>query len=146
MNSPQGPQHDQNAAPPTPPNPLDLPDAVVARRTGWLPSLAWLVPLVAALIGIGLVVKSVFDRGPEITISFRNAEGLEPGKTQVKYASLEFRVGGFFRVKGGRSPAQRTLDTEKSTSTLEGSGQAKPCAAWPPSPSGGEDFAALGRG
>ncbi|KAF1056035.1 MAG: Nif-specific regulatory protein [Burkholderia gladioli] len=36
-----------------------------------------------------------------------------------------------------RSPAQRTLDAEKSTSTLEGSGQAKPCAAWPPSPSGG---------
>ncbi|KAF1055927.1 MAG: hypothetical protein GAK41_00254 [Burkholderia gladioli] len=63
-----------------------------------------------------------------------------------KCASLEFRVGGFFRVKGGRSPAQRTLDAEKSTSTLEASGQAKPCAAWPPSPSGGEDFPALGRG
>ncbi|KAF1052625.1 MAG: hypothetical protein GAK41_01018 [Burkholderia gladioli] len=46
-----------------------------------------------------------------------------------KIASLEFRVGGFFRVKGGRSPAQRTLDPEKSTS-----------------PSGGEDFPALGRG
>ncbi|KAF1053475.1 MAG: hypothetical protein GAK41_00808 [Burkholderia gladioli] len=61
-------------------------------------------------------------------------------------ASLEFRVGGFFRVKGERSPAQQTLDAEKSTSTLEGSGQAKPCAAWPPSPSGGEDFPALGRG
>ncbi|KAF1055867.1 MAG: ATM1-type heavy metal exporter [Burkholderia gladioli] len=44
-------------------------------------------------------------------------------------ASLQFRVGGFFRVKGGRSPAQRTLDAEKSTS-----------------PSGGEDFPALGRG
>ncbi|MEK6348857.1 MAG: MlaD family protein [Burkholderia sp.] len=89
MNSPQGPQHDPNAEPPIPPNPLDLPDAVVARRTGWLPSLVWLVPLVAALIGIGLVVKSVFDRGPEITISFRNAEGLEPGKTQVKYKDVE---------------------------------------------------------
>ncbi|KAF1031469.1 MAG: Ethanolamine ammonia-lyase heavy chain [Burkholderia lata] len=62
------------------------------------------------------------------------------------HPSLEFRVGGFFRVKGGRSPAQRTLDAEKSTSTLEGSGQAKPCAAWPQSPSGGEDFPALGRG
>ncbi|WP_414450325.1 intermembrane transport protein PqiB [Burkholderia sp. 22PA0099] len=89
MNSPQGPQHDPNEAPSTPPNPLDLPDAVVARRTGWLPSLVWLVPLVAALIGIGLVVKSVFDRGPEVTISFRNAEGLEPGKTQVKYKDVE---------------------------------------------------------
>ncbi len=84
MNSPQGPQHDPNAAPDS-----DLPHAVVTRRTGWLPSLVWLVPLVAALIGIGLVVKSVFDRGPEITISFRSAEGLEPGKTQVKYKDVE---------------------------------------------------------
>ncbi|QKM46106.1 Paraquat-inducible protein B [Burkholderia glumae] len=62
---------------------------MVARRSGWLPSLVWLVPLVAALIGVGLVVKSVFDRGPEITISFRSAEGLEPGKTQVKYKDVE---------------------------------------------------------
>ncbi|KAF1051898.1 MAG: hypothetical protein GAK41_01198 [Burkholderia gladioli] len=59
---------------------------------------------------------------------------------------LNFEWVDFFRVKGGRSPAQRTLDAEKFTSTLEGSGQAKPCAAWPPSPSGGEDFPALGRG
>ncbi|KHJ62626.1 PqiB family protein [Burkholderia glumae] len=86
MNSPQGPQHDPNAAPPDGP---ELPSPVVARRSGWLPSLVWLVPLVAALIGVGLVVKSVFDRGPEITISFRSAEGLEPGKTQVKYKDVE---------------------------------------------------------
>ncbi|MBI0326282.1 PqiB family protein [Burkholderia plantarii] len=86
MNSPQGPQHDPNAAPPERP---ELPSAVVTRRTGWLPSLVWLVPLVAALIGVGLVVKSVLDRGPEITISFRSAEGLEPGKTQVKYKDVE---------------------------------------------------------
>ncbi|MEX3548345.1 MAG: MlaD family protein [Burkholderia sp.] len=84
MNSPQGPQPDPNQ--PTPP---DLPEAVVMRRSGWLPSLVWLVPLVAALIGIGLVVKLVLNRGPEITISFRSAEGLEPGKTQVKYKDVE---------------------------------------------------------
>lgn len=92
MNSPQGPQHDPNAgagrsAPPTPPGGPS--DPVITRRSGWLPSLVWLVPLVAALIGIGLVVKSVLERGPEITISFRSAEGLEPGKTQVKYKDVE---------------------------------------------------------
>ncbi|ODQ30100.1 mammalian cell entry protein, partial [Burkholderia ubonensis] len=50
------------------------------------------VPLVAALIGIGLVIKSVRERGPEITISFRSAEGLEPGKTQVKYKDVEIGI------------------------------------------------------
>ena len=78
MNSPQGPQHDPNAEEP-----------VISTKSSWLPSLVWLVPLIAALIGIGLVIKSVRERGPEITISFRNAEGLEPGKTQVKYKDVE---------------------------------------------------------
>ncbi|WDD96402.1 MlaD family protein [Burkholderia sp. FERM BP-3421] len=86
MNSPQDPHQAPNAGggQPTPP-----PEPVITHRSGWLPSLVWLVPLVAALIGIGLVVKSVLERGPEITISFRNAEGLEPGKTQVKYKDVE---------------------------------------------------------
>lgn len=79
MNSPQGPQHDA----PQPPDPA------ISTKSGWLPSLVWLVPLIAALIGIGLVIKSVRERGPEITISFHSAEGLEPGKTQVKYKDVE---------------------------------------------------------
>ena len=67
--------------------------------------------------------------------------------TQVlKKASVEFRVGELCRVKGGRSPAQRTLDADKFTFTLQGSGQAKPCCAWLPSPSGGEDRPAPGGG
>ncbi|AOI69513.1 intermembrane transport protein PqiB [Burkholderia ubonensis] len=82
MNSPQGPQHDR----PRPPDPA------ISTRSGWLPSLVWLVPLIAALIGIGLVIKSVRERGPEITISFRSAEGLEPGKTQVKYKDVEIGI------------------------------------------------------
>ncbi|WP_144148838.1 intermembrane transport protein PqiB [Paraburkholderia sp. BCC1884] len=58
-------------------------------RRGWLPSLVWMIPLIAALIGLALVVKSVTSRGPSITIVFENAEGLEPGKTEVKYKDVE---------------------------------------------------------
>ncbi|NTX47350.1 MCE family protein [Burkholderia cepacia] len=86
MNSPQGPQRDSNPGAGQPPT---IAEPAVAKRAGWLPSLVWLVPLIAALIGIGLVVKSVRERGPEITIRFANAEGLEPGKTQVKYKDVE---------------------------------------------------------
>jgi hypothetical protein len=49
-------------------------------------------------------------------------------------------------VKGGRSPAERTLEAAESSPTLEGSGQAKPCCAWLPSPSGGEERPADGAG
>jgi paraquat-inducible protein B len=58
-------------------------------RDGWLPSLIWLIPLIAALIGIGLLLRDLTDRGPVITISFNNAGGLEPGKTRVKYKSVD---------------------------------------------------------
>ncbi|CAG4886266.1 PqiB family protein [Paraburkholderia saeva] len=79
MNSPQGP---------TPPQDLPDPDIEPPRRS-WLPSLVWVIPLIAALIGVALVIKSVSGKGPTITISFVSAEGLEPGKTKVKYKDVD---------------------------------------------------------
>ena len=46
-----------------------LPAPTVERRRDWLPSLIWLIPIVAALVGITLVAKLLLDRGPEITLS-----------------------------------------------------------------------------
>jgi paraquat-inducible protein B len=93
MTSPQGQPPSNNGGPPQgpelPPDSPDLPEPIVTRRSGWLPSLVWLVPLVAALVGIALVAKSVIDRGPTITITFSTAEGLEPGKTKVKYKDVD---------------------------------------------------------
>ena len=62
------------------------------------------------------------------------------------FASFEFDVGELGRVKSRRSRAKRTLDADEFIRTLSGSGQAKLCCAWLPSPSGGEDFPASGRG
>jgi paraquat-inducible protein B len=59
------------------------------RQRDWIPSLVWLIPIVAAIIGIALMVKVLADRGPEITISFRTGEGLEAGKTKVKYKEVD---------------------------------------------------------
>lgn len=58
-------------------------------RKRWLPSLIWLVPLICALIGGALVVKSVAEKGPVVTVTFNNAEGMEAGKTKVKYKDVE---------------------------------------------------------
>ena len=74
------------ATPPAPP-PLPAPSVDPVRR--WLPSLVWLIPLLAALIGAALVAKSVFDQGPTVTVSFRSGDGLEPGKTKVKYKDVD---------------------------------------------------------
>ncbi|KIG02184.1 PqiB family protein [Caballeronia concitans] len=69
--------------------PPNLPEPVIEPRSRWLPSLVWVIPIVAALIGVFLVVKTVSSRGPTVTISFVNAEGLEPGKTKVKYKDVD---------------------------------------------------------
>lgn len=67
----------------------DIPQAeVVPKRRGGLP-LVWLIPIVAALVGGWLAVKAVLDKGPTITITFKTAEGLEAGKTKIKYKDVD---------------------------------------------------------
>ena len=66
-----------------------IPAPEKARQRDWVPSLIWLIPILAAVIGISLAVKTWVQRGPEITIVFSSAEGLEAGKTKVKYKEVE---------------------------------------------------------
>jgi paraquat-inducible protein B len=65
----------------------DLPEPVVRKHRFSL-SLIWLVPALAALVGLSLVVHAWLQAGPEITITFQTAEGLESGKTPVKYKNV----------------------------------------------------------
>ncbi len=75
---------------PSPPSAREaLPQAVVAPRQGWSLSLVWLVPLIAALVGAWIGAKAIRERGQTITIAFRTAEGVEPGKTKIKYKDVE---------------------------------------------------------
>ncbi len=64
-----------------------LPEAVVQRKKQI--SIVWLVPVVAILIGGWLAYKGLTEKGPMITISFESAEGLEAGKTKLKYKDVE---------------------------------------------------------
>jgi len=52
-------------------------------------SIVWIVPVVALLIGGWLAYKAVSEKGPTITIIFKTAEGLEAGKTKVKFKDVE---------------------------------------------------------
>lgn len=70
--------------------------AVAAPKGKWSLHLVWLVPIVSAVIGGWIMVQSVLDKGPTITITFRAAEGLEPGKTKIKYKNVD--VGEVKRV------------------------------------------------
>jgi paraquat-inducible protein B len=64
-----------------------LPEAVVQSKRQL--SIVWLVPIVAILIGGWLAYKGLSEKGPVVTISFESAEGLEAGKTKVRYKDVE---------------------------------------------------------
>ncbi|MEA3160601.1 MAG: paraquat-inducible protein [Gammaproteobacteria bacterium] len=76
-----------SAAPPMPPSDDELPTPVVKNRR-WIPRLVWVVPIAAAVIGISLLIKNWENQGPQITISFLSGEGVQVGKTLVKYRDV----------------------------------------------------------
>ena len=78
--------HEPAPPPPGPPAPLPqaLAEPVVTRKNAARLSLVWLGPIVAVLIGAALLVNTVMQAGPHVQIAFRTAEGLEPGKTEVR--------------------------------------------------------------
>jgi paraquat-inducible protein B len=64
-----------------------VPDAVVDAESKGFP-VVWLLPLVALVIGGWLFYKTESEKGPEVTITFNSAEGIEGGKTQVKFRDV----------------------------------------------------------
>jgi paraquat-inducible protein B len=71
------------------PRESDIPEAVAEPKRRWSLSLVWLIPLVAVVIGGWLAVKTILEQGPTITITFKTAEGLEAGKTKIKYKNVD---------------------------------------------------------
>lgn len=67
----------------------DIPEAVAAPKRRFNLQLVWLIPIVAAIVGGTLAVKSYLNQGPTITITFKTGEGLEAGKTKIKYKDVE---------------------------------------------------------
>ncbi len=77
------------ATPSAPPPIEGIPKARVARRKRRSISLVWIIPLVAVLVGLYLVVHALRTQGPTIEIQFKTAEGLEAGKTKIKYKNVD---------------------------------------------------------
>ncbi len=74
--------------PPTPEN-SEIPDAVTEHKRRFSVQLVWIIPMVAAIIGLSLAVKTFIDRGHVITITFKTGEGMEAGKTKLKYKDVQ---------------------------------------------------------
>lgn len=95
----------------------DLPQAeIVPERKGRL-SAVWIIPIVAALVGVGIAVQRILSEGPTIRITFETGEGIEAGKTAVKYKDIE--IGTVTKVSMTDNHAH-ILVTAKMEKSAEG--------------------------
>ena len=76
-------------APALPTPPRRGPREAAVGRGGRRLSVVWLVPLVAAAIAAWLAVTTLREQGPTVSIAFKTAEGLEAGKTKVRYKDID---------------------------------------------------------
>ncbi|VVE74340.1 mammalian cell entry protein [Pandoraea captiosa] len=114
MTDPKDPKDSQDPKAVPPPDAGGLPTPVIEPRKRWAPSLVWLIPLVAALIGLSLVAKVLIERGPSVTIDFKTAEGLEAGKTKVKYKEVDIGTVKSIELSDDLSHVRVTVDLTKN--------------------------------
>jgi len=69
---------------------MDVAAPKISKRSGI--SLVWIIPLVTLLVGGWLIVKTLSEQGPEVTISFLTADGIEAGTTRIKYKNVVIGV------------------------------------------------------
>ncbi len=73
----------------------DVAQAVVVEKKG--SPLIWLIPLIALVITCWFGYKSIYDKGPEVTIIFDSGEGIEANKTKIRYKEVD--IGLVKKVK-----------------------------------------------
>jgi paraquat-inducible protein B len=66
----------------------DVPQPRVVRARRWNVSMVWLLPAVAVAIAASMLLRSFLLVGPRIQIEFETAEGIEAGKTEVRYKEV----------------------------------------------------------
>lgn len=95
-----------------------IPDAVSEPKRRFSVQLVWIIPIVAALIGLSLAVKSYMDRGETITITFKTGEGMEAGKTKLKYKDVQIGEVKGIAIAKDRSHVIVTAEMSKDARGL----------------------------
>ncbi|MDD2501986.1 MAG: MlaD family protein [Geobacter sp.] len=93
--------------------PADIPDAIIDRRRRSSAQLIWLIPVIALIVGLSLAVKAYIEKGPVITIRFKSGEGIEAGKTKIKYKDVQIGLVRSITIAKDRSSVLVTADLAK---------------------------------
>ena len=109
-------EEDGPATPPAALQNLPRPKVERPRRLGL--SLVWLVPIVALIVAGSLFVRTVILVGPRIDIEFATADGIEPGKTDVRYKEVIVGKVQTVSLRGDRKRVIVTVRLDRSAAGL----------------------------
>jgi paraquat-inducible protein B len=88
------------------------------RNLAWV----WLIPIVAALVGLSIIWNSISKQGPKISIVFESASGLEVGKTQIRYRDVVIGMVKAIRLSPKRDSVIVDAELSKDAAGLAHSG------------------------
>ena len=95
-----------------------LPQATVVPRSRARISVVWIIPILAAVVALGIAVQRILSEGPTITIVFKVAEGIEAGKTFVKYKDVNIGQVTAVQLSSDHSRVEVTAKMAKSAADL----------------------------
>jgi paraquat-inducible protein B len=95
----------------------NVPQATAVPKKRRKLSVVWIIPILAAVVALGIAVERFLSQGPTITIVFKSAEGIEAGKTFVKYKDVN--IGQVTKVKLSED-FQKVVVTAKIDKSAEG--------------------------
>jgi paraquat-inducible protein B len=102
---------------PKPPLPPVAESKVVSKR-GARPSLVWIVPIVAALAGAWVAVTRIMSEGPKITLVLHSADGIEAGKTKIRYNGVEIGTLTTVRLSDDHKSVLTTAQMEPDAASF----------------------------
>jgi paraquat-inducible protein B len=99
-------------------SPDNLPRATVVPRRRQRISVVWIIPILAAVVAIGIAIQRILSEGPTITIVFKAAQGVEAGKTFVKYKDVNIGQVTAVQLSSDHSKVEVTAKIDKSAAGL----------------------------
>src|SRR5580765_7336326 len=81
-------------------------------------SVVWVIPILAAVVALGIAVQRILSEGPTITIVFKIAEGIEAGKTVIKYKDVNIGRVTAVRLSDDYAKVEVTAKIDKSAAGL----------------------------
>src|SRR5262245_30424257 len=95
-----------------------IPQATVVPPTRTRISIIWIIPILAAVVAIGIAVQRILSEGPTVLIVFTAAEGIEAGKTFIKYKDVNIGQVKRMRLTDDYAKVEVTAKIEKHAAGL----------------------------